>query len=147
MRGSVIRRLSIGALLFSGLLLVVLVLLYRPPESTRPGPAGITERSFWHIAWVVSDWHYEHGDDSASVTSIEEFEQRYASGVRELNREKSFQVPLDESGRLLDGWGRRLAFLPEVGVYSVGPNGLDEGGQGDDMVGVSGRHANGRVRK
>jgi len=41
-----------------------------------------------------------------------------------------------------DGWARRLRYLPpapdaEPRVYSFGPNGQDEGGEGDDIVPAS----------
>jgi hypothetical protein len=47
---------------------------------------------------------------------------------------------LDKKGRLLDTWDRPIHFLTNstpgqtLLVYSVGPNGIDEGGRGDDVT-------------
>ena len=50
---------------------------------------------------------------------------------------------LDESGRLLDYWKRPIVYRvhpanlarpkPRFELYSLGPNGIDEGGAGDDI--------------
>jgi len=45
----------------------------------------------------------------------------------------------DESGRILDPWGRPFAYdvrpwpRRQLVLYSVGPNGIDEGRKGDDL--------------
>lgn len=69
------------------------------------------------------------------------------SGARDLAaaltdpRMPYIQVPagtINSAGELLDGWGRPLHYsLTDAGapvVYSIGPNGRDEGGGGDDVV-------------
>lgn len=48
-------------------------------------------------------------------------------------------VKLDSMGRVLDGWGHPLHIVAgrteneKIHLYSVGENGIDEGGHGDDI--------------
>ena len=130
------KRVGVAVAVLSGLSFVVLLLLRRPPESSDDiRPAATTQRILVNIMLVVNDWHYAHEGKPVPVGNIEEFERRYTNGVRESNKERSFQMPLDQTGHLVDGWGRRFAFRRGVGLYSPGPNGIDEKGQGDDVVG------------
>jgi hypothetical protein len=131
-----IKRIGVAVAVLSASASVALLLLRRPPQSSDDiGPAAITERILVQIMLDVMDWHYSHEGKRGPVRNSEEFHRRYARCIRESNKQRSFQVPLDEMGQLVDGWGRPSVFGEGVGLYSRGPNGIDEKGRGDDMVG------------
>ena len=66
----------------------------------------------------------------------ERLEREIASVLKQMNERLPHKLVFDECGHLLDGWGNRVRFGRERGMffpYSPGPNGRDEGGEGDDI--------------
>jgi len=92
-------------------------------------------RSDW-VATTPSDWTY---------TTQDELEERIAPLVRQYQKEHPkhgflthYIIKFGRDGHILDGWARRLRAKrqgPHITFYSVGPNGVDELGAGDDMLG------------
>ena len=55
-----------------------------------------------------------------------------------ISERSQVHSPQNAGGEVVDGWGRPLVMLgggtTRPVVYSAGPNGLDDGGTGDDLV-------------
>jgi len=133
----------IAALAAAALLVLGALLIRRGPVKTaRPGPRDKTVITLTWVQSLIRVWQDKHGYERyPPARTLEQLEAQILTLRDSVFR--THGVPeVDESGPILDGWGRRLRLklkpdpepygLPYI-VYSVGPNGLDEGGGGDDM--------------
>lgn len=110
---------------------------HRRENRRKSAPFRATTRTLDVVEDALFDWYFDLPPKSQSPSPpIEAIEGLMVPYIKRRNQEQTrFRVELDEEGHVLDGWGRRLRFRRDVGVYSVGPNGLDESGQGDDIRG------------
>ena len=95
-----------------------------------------THRALEGVWQAWAQWEEEHHEEAWNVRDFDEAEKRLYRYVRVWNSHmRPFRrVKFDSEGHMLDGWGRQLRMNESVGFYSVGPNGLDEQGEGDDIA-------------
>jgi len=136
-------RHAIAALAAAALVVLGVLLVRRGPvRMGLPGPQDKTVITLTWVGHALRLWLHDHGYESyPPARTIEELEAHIVP-LREIGPSIHDLPEVDESGHILDGWGRRLRlklksdpepYAEPYIVYSVGPNGLDEGGEGDDM--------------
>ena len=109
----------------------------------------LTEHTLFVLSLVGADW-LATSPPGWTYTTQDELEERLAPLVCEYQREHPkrgylthYIIKFGSEGHLLDGWARRLRVKrqgPHITLYSVGPNGIDELGAGDDMFGLTLSH-------
>lgn len=97
-----------------------------PFEESSPDPMVRTRQELARVQTGILVYDSYHGGPPPSLESL-------------LTERPDGQHYLDrvELGLRADGWGNPLAYRPTADgyiLYSFGPNGLDEGGEGDDLT-------------
>ena len=103
-------------------------------------PWRATVRTLFVVHMAKITWLAEYEDDWDPMTR-EQFDRKFGQFVHhEWKRvyRADYNIKFDRDWRVLDGWGRPLRIEREkfaIDFYSLGKNGLDESGEGDDMAG------------
>lgn len=110
---------------------------------------GITVYCVW---WTATELERQQQSETPEAKAIELTKHQlrdighYCSAFKQSTgryphpQEFEFLVRRPENDlRRLDGWGRQVVYQPterrdQVAIYSVGPNGVDESGTGDDIA-------------
>jgi hypothetical protein len=93
------------------------------------------------VARAIGTWVLAHHEYPAAA-DMDELEARIMPLLKQLNERERYKVRFDAEGHVVDGWGRRLRLRmvradgerAPYFFYSVGANGVDEGGKGDDVM-------------
>lgn len=113
---------------------IVQIPVPRPPIT----PAELTSLTLSRASWAIRVLSME-GKCDITCMRPEQLEEEVSRFWREAKWLPPGDLRFDEVGRLLDGWGHRIRYrhggysVDSVIAYSVGPNGKDESGQGDDI--------------
>jgi len=99
-----------------------------------------TNQALRGVGEAVVRWARENGERLPPARTMDEFWEQVSPFVRR-DACALGTLRFDEEGHILDGWGRRLRLRvvaePPVMfyyfVYSLGPNGRDDAGEGDDI--------------
>jgi len=129
----------------AGLTIVLILLFLAARQDLAPSTALTDEDATYHVLLrleeAVMHWSCEHNSQPPAHT-IEELDAAIVPILREWHERSAFGLRIGVSGHVLDAWGRpmRLRHVPESValygfiVYSVGANGIDEHGFGDDIA-------------
>ena len=136
------RRKRVGALLLGGAAALMAAgfllpaLSGRRREANRLTPDEATSIALMSAYAAMSDVLSAQHPTARPMPS-EKLRQAVSALTAKWDPEKRHKLTFGEAGQILDGWGRPLRFVWRESelpyCYSVGPNGKDERGDGDDV--------------